>query len=430
MNGIVFVQPDYSGQGGKAMQLNRLQNQYVTLPRSLNLTLNSSFTLSAWIFIAGYGTKTIFSDCNNFNPICIVLLITDTTVNLRLMQWKNSSILAERVALLQDYVCQACWMYVTFSFDSHTGSNIIYFNGMAVLQSYLNMTYPTLPSINETTASCIGLNAVTGLQPFYGLIDRLSVTYYVKNGSEILDEATTLCYYTFNTANITADSGPNSIIGHAQNVYRLLARNRSSLLFNATDSYFQSTGFTLLQSNEYNYSFAFWLRLIIPNSTVQNSAIAVLQLTSLITGLSSGSYTCVISLHVYPNNGTIGYFFPSLFEVINLNNSLLMNDTWVHLGVVFASPDTYLFYQNGQLIHTHKNQRFSSIISDYPRLSLTVGGAYLDDSIPQKPANFEQMKCFAKIPIFNYTNMYGGIDYLAFYARQLTASEFAHLAVV
>ena len=430
INGVSFVQPDYAGQQGKALQLDRQRYQYVTLPRSLNLTLNRSFTLSAWIFIAGYRTKTILSDCNSFNPICIIFLITDYSLNLRLMQWKNGSILDEKVALMRNSVCQACWMYTTFSFDHQTGSTIIYLNGVAVLQSRLNMIYPTLPSVNETKVSHIGLNAVTGLEPFYGLIDRLSITYFVKNVSDILYEATTLCYYTFNTDDIDVGTGPNSIRARSQHVYRFIAMNRSSILFNTTDSYFQTSGFTLLDSNDYNYSFAFWLRLIIPNSTMQNSAIAVLQLTSLITGLSSGSYTCVISMHVYPNNGTIGYFFPRMYEVVNVNNSLVKNDTWVHLGVAFASPDTYLFYQNGELIHTYENWRLSSIISDYPRLALTVGGAYLDDSIPEKPDNFEKMKCFARIPIFNYTNMYGGIDYLGFYARNLNTSEFANLVAM
>jgi hypothetical protein len=138
----------------------------------------------------------------------------------------------------------------------------------------------------------------------------------------------------------------------------------------------------------------------------------------------------VITMHVYPNNGTIGFFFPRLYQVINMNNSSVKNDTWVHLGVAFASPDTYLFYQDGQLIHTYKNARLSTIISDYPRLALTVGGAYLDESILQLPDNFEKMKCFALVPIFNYTNMNGGIDYLGVYGRTLNASEFADLAAV
>ena len=59
----------------------------------------------------------------------------------------------------------------------------------------------------------IGVGSVPTLSsPFDGLIDQLSISYYVKNDSEILDEATLLCYYNFETDDINADSGPNNIL--------------------------------------------------------------------------------------------------------------------------------------------------------------------------------------------------------------------------
>ncbi|CAF3709352.1 unnamed protein product [Rotaria sp. Silwood1] len=135
-----------------------------------------------------------------------------------------------------------------------------------------------------------------------------------------------------------------------------------------------------------------------------------------------------MSIHVYPNNQTLGYFFPSIFEVLNVNGSFIGNNTWVHIGVAYKSPQTYLFYENGQLIASRTQRRFSSIIFNDPRFSMTIGGAYLDDSDPNKPDNFEEMKCFARIPVFNYTKMYGEMDDLTFYSRVLDASEFSSLA--
>jgi hypothetical protein len=390
--------------------------------------LHTSFTVGTWLLVAGYLPKAILSDCNDWNPICIVFSIADTTLNLRVMLWNNGSILDERVASVKNLICHACWMHASFSFDYQTGSTVIYFNGRPMQETYLNMTYTASTSAYETKASHIGLNAVTRLEPFYGLIDRLSITYYVKNSSEILYEATSLFDFTFNTDDVNADNGPIRIPARSQHAYRSISRNQSTLLLNSTDSYFQTAGFTLLDSNDYSYSLVFWLRLTRSNSTDTNSAIAVLQLSSLIDRVTSGSYSCVISLHVYPNNGTIGYFFPKLFEVVNVQNSFLGNNTWVHIGVMFSDQQTYQFYQNGQLIYTHTNKRFSSIISDYPRFALTVGGAYLNDSSPGKPDNFERMKCFAIIPIFNYTNVPMEIDDLKLYSRELTTLEFADLA--
>ncbi|CAF1566976.1 unnamed protein product, partial [Adineta steineri] len=61
VNGSVTVSPDFSGQG-QALYLDRKHYQYVILPRSLNLTLNTSFTVTSWLLIAGYMPKTILSD--------------------------------------------------------------------------------------------------------------------------------------------------------------------------------------------------------------------------------------------------------------------------------------------------------------------------------------------------------------------------------
>ena len=122
----------------------------------------------------------------------------------------------------------------------------------------------------------------------------------------------------------------------------------------------------------------------------------------------------------------MGVFFPEMFEIVNIDNSSIINNTWVNIGIGYDSTfNAYLFYQNGNLIYSSYNRRYASLISNNPRLSLTIGGAYLNDSIINKPDNFEQMKCFARLPIFNYTNMYGNIDYLTLEARLLTAAEFA-----
>ncbi|CAF2836795.1 unnamed protein product [Rotaria sp. Silwood2] len=281
VNGAVTISPDYSGQG-KTLYLDRKQNQYIILPRSLNLTLNTSFTVTSWLLIAGYMTKTILSDCNSFNPICITFLITETTMNIDISNWDNATIIQTAFVSFQNYGCQACWMHVAFSFNHQTGSTIFYFNGMQIGEKYLNMTVATLSQPNKAKATYIGLNAVTNAQPFYGLIDQLSVLYAVKNASVILYEATTVCHYTFDSEDINDGWGPNNIRARSQHVYRLWSNNKSSLLFNDSDSYFQSSGFTLMDSSDYEYSISFWLRLVkyisweAFSSTTKNKAMALL----------------------------------------------------------------------------------------------------------------------------------------------------------
>jgi hypothetical protein len=427
VNGIQFVSPDFSGQG-HAIQLNRQLRQYVVLPRSLNLTMNTSFTINVWIFLAGYRTKTILSDCNDYSPICIVFGATDLALFMKIMDRDNNSIVQDVSLSIQNYTCIACWAYASVTFDLQTKLVSLYYNDVQLGQVPVNMTYPASSIESRTTESFIGLNAVNHAEPFYGLLDRLSISYYVKSHSEITFESTTVFNYTFQTNDKNLDSGPMRVYTRSQNVYQGNLSNKTTLLFNASDSYYQSSGFTLLSANDYSFSLSFWLRLIIPHDYPENGALAVLQFTALINELSSGSYLCLLSLHIYPNNNSIAFFFPKIFEIIYVKNSSIMNDTRVHFGVTFASPDVYNFYQNGQLIHSVRKQRFSSIIPDNSRFAVTIGGAYLDDSLPNKPDNFELMKCFARIPLLPYVQMYGEIDEYRMYARALTDAEHIALA--
>ncbi|CAF1184939.1 unnamed protein product [Rotaria sordida] len=261
VNGAKADSRDYSGQG-MALYLDRKQNQYIILPRSLNLTLNTSFTVTSWLLIAGYMPKTILSDCNSFNSICISFVITDTTLNIQISNWDNATIIQTAFVSFQNYACQACWIHVAFSFNHQTGSTIFYFNGIQIGEKYLNLTVATLSQPNKMKATYIGLDAVTNALPFYGLIDQLSVLYAVKNVSVILYEATVVCRYRFDNDDINVGWGPNNIRARSQHVYRLYSNNKSTLLFNDSDSYFQSTGFTLMNSNDYAYSLTFWLRLM------------------------------------------------------------------------------------------------------------------------------------------------------------------------
>jgi hypothetical protein len=172
--------------------------------------------------------------------------------------------------------------------------------------------------------------------PFDGLIDQLSISYYVRNSSDILDEATLLCQYSFETDDIKTDSGPNNIQAYSENVYRSFSNNQNNLLFNSSDSYFQSSGFTLLMSEFYAFTIAFWIRPIIIKSDKFNSAIAILQFTSKVQQVSSESYAYFLSILI-ANMTTDKPYFRFTFGQLNMYTSLdrhiVENNTWAHIGV-------------------------------------------------------------------------------------------------
>ena len=67
--------------------------------------------------------------------------------------------------------------------------------------------------MNRTTGSAIGYSYyIQPLQGYYtGIIDQVTFLFQVKDPNEILNEATLLAYYQFNSNQLLEDSGPNGI---------------------------------------------------------------------------------------------------------------------------------------------------------------------------------------------------------------------------
>ncbi len=426
-NGANYSSPDFSGQG-KALSLDQTKNQYVLLPHSLNLTVNTSFTVSFWIFSTGYNRATILSDCNTLNSVCIDLFVWSVNIYAQTYNWNNANVMYSVVFNAWQVNYQSCWIHLAFSFDNRSNTLSIYFNGERMSEGYFLPSSFATTKTNESITSYTGFGSGPNLSdPFDGLIDQLSISYYVKNDSEILNEATLLCQYNFETDNINADSGSNNIEANSENVYQSLSNN---LLFNSTDSYFQSSGFTLLMSKFYEFSIAFWLRPIILQSDKLNSAIAILQFASKVQQVSSESYVCFLSIHI-TNINTNKPYFRIEFGELNMYTALdwytVQNNTWIHVGVSYSNGSRFSIYLNGFKQDYLDDNRFSLLLYN-PRLAVTIGGNYFDDMITNKSANYESRSCFAQNPQFNFTQMYGELDDLKVFARALTDLEFFDLA--
>jgi hypothetical protein len=100
------------------------------------------------------------------------------------------------------------------------------------------------------------------------VIDQLSIAYTVKSRVVILDEATLVVSYTFESTDqdndtIFKDESANSIGATGEYLTRLIGNRRTGQatlrLDNSTLSWFQSSGFALLVTFNYTYSFALWL---------------------------------------------------------------------------------------------------------------------------------------------------------------------------
>ena len=98
----------------------------------------------------------------------------------------------------------------------------------------------------------------------------------------------------------------------------------------------------------------------------------------------------------------------------------------------FSSSTAHSSFVSSTILHksaSYTSENFPNcFLLDNSSFSVTIVGAYLDDSLPDKPENFNQMKCCARLPIFDSTKIYREIDDSTLFGRVLTQIEFSAFA--
>jgi hypothetical protein len=100
------------------------------------------------------------------------------------------------------------WYHVDFVYDYTVSTQFLYLNG--ILQSNRSAT----PYLGKTGSIAIGAVKNPVFFCFTGYIERVSLVIRAKTANEVLYDATTVCYYPFDS-NTTYDFGPLGINGSA-----------------------------------------------------------------------------------------------------------------------------------------------------------------------------------------------------------------------
>jgi hypothetical protein len=275
---------------------------------------------------------------------------------------------------------------------------MIYINGI----SECNHTSSSPLQITNLTYSPITIGYTAPLAPYYfdGLIDQLSLVGWVKNASEILDDATLVAWYSFDN-NSPNDSGPNGINGTCNGTIF----DNNTILFNKTKSFFQSTGFVLLGINNHSYSFSIWIN---PFQTNQTTILQGYQNTS------ANDKWC-LSFLGFNSHGQIQAQSRSNTGFINVIGSMISTYVWTHIVQTYSSINGVSLYINGSLFNKSSSNVYHS--SQSP-LTLRLGNI-LDDI---------NGTCFnASIQGAQYT---GWMDEFRVYSRELTANDVKTLSSI
>lgn len=104
------------------------------------------------------------------------------------------------------------WHHVAFVYDYPNRMQYVYLNGE--LECIGLSRSPLLVTESYITIGAHHDPGPSGFQYLWnGLIDQLIYISHVKSAMEILDDATLVAYYQFNSVSMNLDSGPNKIDG-------------------------------------------------------------------------------------------------------------------------------------------------------------------------------------------------------------------------
>ncbi|CAF1193736.1 unnamed protein product [Rotaria sp. Silwood1] len=241
------------------------------------------------------------------------------------------------------------------------------------------------------------------------MLDQVSISYHLKNASELLREASLLFHYQFkNSSNIHDDSGPNAIQAHSQNVYY----SQDGLYFNTTTSFFKTSEFTIIQLNGYTYSIAFWIQISDIDLLMDTQSILLFELKAK-TSLGALEYSCFSYFYWQYNVFHYKLLRSQLGLTISTSNDTThfeMNK-WFHITVIDSPTNGIFIYVNGQLSGFDNT---TSTISTTYRLDMTLGTPIIDQSHPNN------WPCFDSLIRAQWK---GTMHDIRFYARQFDQSE-------
>ena len=157
------------------------------------------------------------------------------------------------------------WYYVTFGFRQEDLMMGIFIDGIALAAGTIEN-----PRYGDFQIDATMIGSAHGFDQYNGLIDQLSIAHFEKDAGDVLNEATLTVYYTFEdnkhgNDSLFDDKSVNYIRATGAQVTRLIGKRgvgQGTLrLENSTLSWFRSSGFVLLVTHNYTYSYALWLHV-------------------------------------------------------------------------------------------------------------------------------------------------------------------------
>jgi hypothetical protein len=290
---------------------------------------------------------------------------------------------------------------VAFVYDYSTSTQFLYLNG------YLEGSQISNKYQGASETMMIGAMTTSPNDFFSGYIEQVSLVTSVKSASEILYDATFVCYYSFDTSPYM-DSGPWNFTGVNIGLTPAIGTGRvnNAVSFLSVNQYFLFGGLSLLGTSNQSYSMALWIN---PTSINGGSIVYVSKCNT-----NCGSNWCMpfIGLTLSGNIVIQSWSSTSGGTLITLTGPNIFTNVWTHIVCTYSVTNGMRLYLNGLLFQQ------SSVFSYLGSGSFNY--IYL--------GNFPLTTCIQTSGVISATQYYGILDEYYLYARELTSTEISALA--
>ena len=390
INGATYLSPGITGYGSSLL-LRSNTSQYVNVSSpTLDLT-NTSFTFEIWCnatLLNASGHNGLIGQCSSYETDKCLHLALRTRIPY--FGFLSDDCMGKTVLNI------STWYHLAFVYSYELRQQSIYLNGIIDCKNSSVNPYQG----SGKAAVTIGMVLPIVRWLFDGQIDHITFLNRAKNDSEILDDATLVIHYSFNSDLL--DLGPMGINGTGTSVLFV----NQSVAFLQSPSNVQATGLTLLGTSNQPYSIAFW---IYPYSTYGGS------LVYLWTGATLSTW-CLPLLGLSTSGTVIAQQYNGS-SVISINGPSLANATWVHLAYTYSINTGIQLYINGILVNS--SSPFSYSAMSVPA-SIMLG---------RKNSNIQQSECDWQPNSITQSQYNGLMDEFYLYSRQLNITEVKKLAV-
>ncbi|CAF3747170.1 unnamed protein product [Rotaria sordida] len=343
-------------------------------------------------FVAGYVNQAV-SFGANVNQSLRSSPINLTAMSFTIDAWIYPTELALTVIFILVFFCDDCqgnaiipindWTHVAFVFEINSLTQSIYLNGNPDANRRATGSFQG-SSDNVTVGNIPLLNFYSGSNYFQRMIDKLAITSRDKSACEILEEATLVAYFSFNSGVELIDSGPNSLSVVRQSVS------------------FVSTDLTSLGITNRAFSISLWIQ-------PQNLSGILVHVSSN----SSGLGWCVPFLGFTTNGSIIAQISNTAIRSA-VGPLISLAPVWSHIVETWSSTNRLRLYVNNVLVASTivmATSYTASSVPNYVTLANSLSGAGVCSS-----------GLLGSMDPYN-----GDIDELKIYSRELTAADICTL---